>query len=127
MADHPLIAIPPMCEQHTSHLVHQVMHFKHRDPWRAAIVTAQILLFQAATADQRLHQRSEGDANNLSLILAEFGPLCCALRDGVVQKVWRVMKKGLTHAASVSRRTVVDPDFDITAMSHTLRNGAKGL
>lgn len=124
MDSQPLIVVPQMCQQHTAQLVHQVMHLKPHEPWRAAIVIAQTLLFQAATADQRLHQRSEGEVGNLSLVLAELGPLCCALRDSVVQRVWRVMEKGLTHASGVSRRTVVDPEFDITAMAHTLRKRA---
>jgi hypothetical protein len=114
-------AVPPLCAQHTSVLIHRVLMLKPEDPWQSALVICNILLFQAAMADQRVHDRTEGDMANMSLVLAELGPLCCALRTGILDRIFGVMRKGLTHAALVTQRKVADPDFDMTTMSSTLR------
>lgn len=68
----PRIVIPDMCQKHQSLLVHQARYAEH-EPWRALIIMAQIALFQAATADPQLHERTEGDMNRVG----EIGCLAC--------------------------------------------------
>jgi len=48
------------------------------------------------------------------------------VRNSVLQRVYRIMLKGLSHAAAVSQRKVIDPDFDITTLTSTLKNGKVG-
>lgn len=119
------VHLPMMCSQHMTILVREVLKFSPSDPWRTGTVIANMLLFQALTADPRLHARCEGETGQtMSLVLAELGPLCCAVRGSVLERVFAVMAKGLEHASKVSRREVIDPTFDFTTLTSTMRKGA---
>lgn len=61
-----------MCQTHQYLLVHQA-GFTETDPWRALIIMAQIALFQAATTDPQLHERTGGDITRVG----EIGCLAC--------------------------------------------------
>lgn len=115
----------PLCDIHTSYLVHGVVKMRDDEPWQAALAVAQILIFQAITADSSFHARTEGKIENFSLMLAEMGPPCCALRESALGRVWDCLRQGLDHAAQVSLGKKFDPEFDITTMSNTLRKAAR--
>lgn len=68
----PTIHVPDMCKTHQSLLIHQA-GYTIEEPWRAVIVMAQIVLFQAATADPEFHNRTGGDITRTS----EIGCLAC--------------------------------------------------
>lgn len=122
--DRTMVVTQQLRDRHLSILVHHVVQMKDSDPWKAAAVICNLLLFQALTADERVHARTEGKLENMSMVLAEIGPPCCAVRDSVLERVFTVMRKGLTHASKVSQRKVFDPDFDMLQLKHTLRKSA---
>lgn len=68
----PRITIPDMCKMHQSLLVHQARYTRD-EPWRALIIMAQIVLFQAATGDPEFHKRLGGDVTRAE----EIGCLAC--------------------------------------------------
>lgn len=77
--------------------------------WMSHEIVAQMLMVQLATGDERLHKRTEGDAGNISLVLAELGCLCCWSPD-YYARMLRIMKQGFHHAAQVSQNKAEDPD-----------------
>jgi hypothetical protein len=121
----PEVMAQPLCERHQAYLVNHVLPTREDEPWRAVIIVANLLFFQAITADKGFHARCGGDAESMSLILAELGPSCCAVRDSVQDRIWKVMAKGISHAAQVSQRKVIDPNFDIATLENTLRRAAR--
>ena len=118
------VAVPPLCAQHYSDLIHHVLGLTEDGPWQAASVACNLLLAQAVLADDRVHARSEGRISNLSLVLAELGPPCCAVQPSVLSSVYAVMRKGLQHASRVAQGKQHDPELDWPQLTHTLRERA---
>jgi hypothetical protein len=75
----PLVRMPDLCYRHQYDLVRRRLHLEETDPWRAAIIEAQMLLLQAALVHPSVQARSEGNPLNLSIVLAEIGCLACFL------------------------------------------------
>lgn len=64
---------------------------KHLEPFRAEwpkqAMLAMLGLFNAAVRDERVVERSGGDATRLSEVLTEMAPVCCLLGDEVMHLV----------------------------------------
>ena len=104
----PAVHIQNLCPRHRHDLIVRRLRIKPNEPWLVVEVTAQILLFQRAAASPKIHARTEGDAENLSLVLAELGCLACWDRDGYNRAVL-LLRKGVDHAAAVARMEREDP------------------
>lgn len=116
MADrNPQIELQPMCNEHDVETVER-LRVGPEGPWRATLVTMQLLLFRAMMADERIQRRTGGDAAVISLVLAELGCPCCARRADF-RRALVVMRKGLAHASAVARGDLYDPDFRVPANS----------
>lgn len=108
MSTNTQITVPQLCRFHQQRLVRKLA-IGPEGPWGTAIVIANILLFQAATENERVWQRcgtlenGRADESALSLVLAEIGCLACFQREKF-SAVLRLMKqKGLNEAARISR------------------------
>lgn len=107
----PQVAIPKLCDFHLRDAVHFRLKLKEWEPWRANLIVLNILLFQAISGDERIWKRAEGKTENLGLVLGEIGCLAC-WSHLAYRRVIRVLKKGLDHAAAVSKGEIIDdPDF----------------
>jgi hypothetical protein len=109
----PLVEVATMCNEHNVKTLER-LGIGPDGPWMATLVTMQLLLFRATMADERIHKRTGGDANAISLILAEIGCPACA-RKADFKRALVVMRKGLTHSAKVARGELYDADFGIPA------------
>jgi hypothetical protein len=109
-SDQPQIVVPQFCRFHQHELIVRELRIPESGPWMSSTVIAQILMFQAAAASERVAKRTENDANALSLVLNELGCLACAF-PRAWRRAIRVMLKGFHHAAQVSKREVQDPDW----------------
>lgn len=107
----PQVMLPPICDRHDHDLIVRQLKLRPSDPWRVYHVVAQLLLFNRVVAEDGIAKRAEGDASNLTLVLAELGCLACA-RPALYRRVVLVCRKGLEHAAAVSRGERTDPDLD---------------
>jgi hypothetical protein len=108
------IVIPDMCNLHQSTIVHG-LRLRQRDPWKVAIVIANMMLFQAASAGDVIWKRaanadgSEPSPKDVSLVLAEIGCLGC-LDNRNFQRVFTILRKyGLSDAAKISRGELDSP------------------
>ena len=108
--DRPEIVVPTMCERHRYDLLVRRMKLGPDDSWMVYDLTMQILLFQAASADPRIHARTGGDSRQLSLVLAEIGCLACWERK-YYRKAMVIMRKGIEHAAKVAQGKRHDADW----------------
>lgn len=106
----PQINVPSFCHRHLRELVVWELSLMPDQTWRAHVVVAQILMFQAAAASDRVQEQSAGDAHALSGVLANLGCLACAFPDSFKRAV-TVLRKGLSHAAAVSKNELQDPDW----------------
>jgi len=104
------IRVPQLCSRCLHELVVVELEIKESSPWKAAIVVANILLFQQASNEPSIWRRAEQQVENLSLILAEIGCLGCAFDRKPWERVVRIMKRGISHASKVSRGEIADPD-----------------
>lgn len=77
----PIMA-PGMCLTHRVLLVRQV-GYGPQDPWRALEITATIVLFQAATCDEKIYAEVGGDVTKI----AGLGCLACRKPDAFGQIV----------------------------------------
>lgn len=109
----PNITVQQMCERHRYALLHDYLDLGPGDAWMAREVGALILLFQGASADDRIWKRAEGKAENLSLVLGEIGCLAC-WDSALFGRVARVAQKGLAHCAAVTQGRIADEGFDFT-------------
>ena len=89
MSDRPTIVVPNMCQKHQRLLVQQ-LGLGPNDTWRAAIVMAQIVLFQAATAHPSTYERIGGDITRIS----ELGCLACDRPDAFGEIIETTKTKG---------------------------------
>ena len=80
------ITVPKMCENHRSLLIHGT-RFKKNDPWQMLEVVANIVLFQAASANSLTHEKIGNDISKLQ----DLGCLACYSPD-VFSKVVRMAK-----------------------------------
>lgn len=111
------VMIPDLCERHLSDLVRRRLRMHDHEPWRAAVVVAQLLLFTWTTGDRRFLARTEERTENFSLVLAEIGCLACFDR-AAYGRVCRLMRKlGVDGAARVAQQKASDPDWPIEARS----------
>lgn len=108
----PLVVLPELCFRCQRRIVKRC-HLNPWDPWRAHIVVAQLLLFTWVASEDGIHTRSEGDSNNLSLILAELGCLGCARRPLFGDAILPLLAKGLSHAADVQKGKVRDELYPV--------------
>lgn len=69
---HARVVVPDMCQKHQRLLVDQV-GIGPDGPWRSCIISAQITLFQGATADPKMAERLGGDITRI----VEVGCLAC--------------------------------------------------
>ena len=72
MSDHPQIMVPDICQKHQWLLVKQA-GYRESDPWRALLIVSNIVLFQAATCDDKTNKRIGGDITRIG----ELGCLAC--------------------------------------------------
>lgn len=70
------IVMPNMCDKHQYLLVQQAA-YGPRDAWQALIIASQIVLFQAATCDNRIWKQLGGDVTRVP----ELGCLACQKPD----------------------------------------------
>lgn len=110
--DRSTIHIQRLCARHEHELVVHRLQIPEDGPWLVAVVTAQILLFQWASADDAIWKRAERDAANLTLVLAEIGCLACRYVPGFDAAV-RVLQKGIDHAAMVAQGKASDPEWTV--------------
>ena len=61
-----------LCDKHQALLIHQAKYLE-TDPWRALLIAAQIVLFQAATCHSNLKNRIGEDITKIG----EVGCLAC--------------------------------------------------
>lgn len=66
------IKIPDLCRNHLARLVRGA-RYSDSDPWLALTIATQVALFHAATADEAIQARCEGDATKIG----DFGCLAC--------------------------------------------------
>lgn len=116
MSENPTVVVPQLCQKHQRALIQRLM-IPESGPWRVAIITAQIMMFQAAVANDVVWQRcsalADGQPNSedLSLVLAEIGCLACFEREGWL-RVLRIMgTKGIRYAAQVAQKQIEDADW----------------
>lgn len=76
MPDQPRINLPDLCKLHQSLLVQQA-GFGPDDPWRALLVVTNVVLFQGATCDPKVHEESGGDITKV----AALGCMACRKPD----------------------------------------------
>lgn len=111
MSDKVQIVLPALCELDQSLIVHGA-RFKAEDPWQALLVTANLALFQAASAGQRVWsmvRRTEdglADAADLSRVLAELGCLGCLLPKTREALTEEILLFGLSQ---VAKRVQTEP------------------
>ncbi len=108
----PTVQVQQICGFHQSQLIHGVLNYRRSDPWQAAIITCNLLLTRLQLHDPRVIARTAGRTEDLSLVLAELGAPCCAIRLGQWKRIKKVMAKGLNHAAAVAQGRVADPMFE---------------
>jgi hypothetical protein len=87
--DKPTVVVPDMCQKHQSLMIHQT-GFKEADPWRALVIVSQIALFQAATCDNEVHKKIDGDITRIG----ELGCLACYKPDAFGE---------IIHVASITK------------------------
>lgn len=105
------IAVPPICLHHQHELIVLRLHILATEPWRVALIVANLLLFQAFIALPATQKRAD-TGDSLSDILTEAGCLACASPPGTFDAVANVLKKGISHASQVSQRKVIDDDWE---------------
>jgi hypothetical protein len=111
-AENEPIQVPPICQKHFRDMIVEKLKIPPSGPWQVAAVTANLLLFQAATADDRIWKQAEGKQENLSDILGRIGCLACWSEDSYDRMIL-VQKKGLSHAAQVAQGKAIDPDWKL--------------
>lgn len=94
--DRPVIEPAPFCKLHQLLLVHQC-GFKETDPWRALMIMAQIAIFQGATTDPQLHEKTSGDITKIK----EIGCLACFKPDLFGELIEEVNSKGMSAIKSL--------------------------
>lgn len=107
------VEVPVMCERHRYDLLVDRLKIPPHGPWMVAEVTMQIMLFQAATADERIQARTGGDPHSLSLVLNELGCLACWERKWY-KRALLIIEKGVSYAAKVAQGKFYDPDWIFT-------------
>lgn len=112
MSEQPQVVIPQMCERHRYDFLARRMKLGPDDLRLAIEVTVQLLLFRIVAADSRILARSEGDANNLSLVLGELGCMAC-FDPKAYRLAYRCCQKGLEHAALVANGKIADEGFPL--------------
>lgn len=95
----PRVILPDMCQLHQSLLIHQV-GIPESGPWRAAIVVAQITLFQGTTAKQQAWDAIGGDVSRI----AELGCLGCYSPDVFGQIVDAFQTGGFAAVKALGER-----------------------
>lgn len=107
------VCVPALCVKHQRVVIDRLRIPKH-GPWNAALMIVNLLLFGRVIADDRITERI-GDAEGVefastaSLVLAEIGCLACFQGDAVYQAIKLIKRKGLKHAADVSRGEIAHP------------------
>lgn len=81
----PQIQVPQMCQKHQRLFLDQI-GIGPSGPWRSAIISAQITLFQGTTAHPSTYEKIGGDI----LRIGELGCLACERPDvfGEVVEAW---------------------------------------
>jgi hypothetical protein len=120
----PTTMLPLMCEKHRRDLLVNRLKLGPTSSWLAHELTAQILLFQWLAGDKRIWARANGNAENLSLVLAEIGCMACWDR-AAYGRVYRLLQKvGLTIAAKIAQGKLVHDDWPIMDRA---RDGADAI
>lgn len=88
----PTVEVPPMCNTHRVLLVKQA-HYGPSDPWQVMELVVQIALFQAMSANPKVHTELKMDLTNLS----KLGCMACRKPDVFGQLV----EAAKTHKLSV--------------------------
>lgn len=68
--------IPELCKMHQAKVVHG-LGLKPEDSWQMTLMAVQLAAFRATTFDERFLKRTEGKAENFSVVLGELGCLAC--------------------------------------------------
>lgn len=100
----PQIVLPDMCSKHKWLLIHQA-GYREQNPWRALVIVAQLALFQAASCDQKTHERLEqmgGDITNVE----RLGCLACYKPDAFGEIVQAVQSGDLGAVKALGERWV---------------------
>lgn len=82
----PQIQVPQMCQKHQRLFLDQI-GIGPDGPWRSAIISAQITLFQGTTAHPTTYEKIGGDITRIS----ELGCLACERPDvfGAIVQAWQ--------------------------------------
>lgn len=92
-----------MCRKHQQLLVGQV-GLKPSDPWRAHVIVAQIVLFQATSAHPSTYERLGGDLKRLG----ELGCLACFRPDAFGEIIQAFQRGGIAAVKALGDRIVND-------------------
>jgi hypothetical protein len=112
MTASPQVVVPVTCERHRYDFLARRMKIGTDQPRLAIEVTLQLLLFRIVVADPRVTGRTEGKADNLSLVLGEIGCMACFDRQAY-RLAYRCCQKGLEHAALVANGKLADEGFPL--------------
>lgn len=71
------ISVPPLCDPHQSNLIRWRLRMTESDPWQMAVLTCSMLVWRRAINTPTVWKRAGGEADALSVVLAEIGCLAC--------------------------------------------------
>jgi hypothetical protein len=99
--ERPQITVPDMCQRHQRLLLDQI-GIGPEGPWRSAIVSAQVTLFQGATAHPNTYSRIGRDVTRIG----ELGCLACDRPDvfGEIVQAWQL--GGMASVKALGERLV---------------------
>lgn len=109
----------PFCNEHQAKIV-EAARTGPQDRWMTAIIIASVLMVGPMFEDHQVMLRCsfsktpegnlELDIPLMNLVLAELGCPGCSRKE-MFRGVQAVLRKGLDHAAALSQRKILDPDF----------------
>lgn len=109
MPENPVIQMPQMCNKHQSLLVQQ-LGLTQADPWRAHIIVAQIVLFQATTAHPSTWEKVDGKVERIP----ELGCLACFRPDSFGEIIEAMRTGGISAAKALGERYAKEGGGEIT-------------
>lgn len=93
------IKVPQFCPKHHSLLVHQA-NYKKTDAWQAMTVVANLVIFQAVTADPKTQEKIKDDITKIE----NFGCLACYKPDAFGEIVEAAKTHDLSKIKAVGEK-----------------------
>ena len=110
------IVLPSLCEAHQALILHN-LRMGPTEPWKAALVVANLMLFQITSAGDVMWQRAKREdgetptSADVSLVLAEMGCLACFSHKNLERVLTIFRKHGLQGAAKISQGQLESPHW----------------